>query len=319
MNNYKETLEYYSRKEAEIRILVCPAIYKHFKHTEHEELNNYVYATIGISKLLEIDEDLITEEATHSWYQNDKALHPYDGETNPNYTGFVDANTIGADGKEIPTKALNLEGKYSWIKSPRYNGEPMEVGPLATVVVGLAAKNPRITKIATQFLEDTGLPLEALFSTLGRTAARLLECKLSTDYGIEAFNSLVENLKTGDQSTCAPYKIDKKKEYKGRYIGNVPRGMLSHWVRIKDGVVSNYQAVVPSTWNAGPKDSKNQMGPYEASLVGIKVQDITQPLEIIRTIHSFDPCIACAVHLMDTKGNEISQYKLNPIAMQCNI
>ena len=272
-----------------------------------------------ISKLLEIDEDLITEEATHSWYQNDKALHPYDGETNPNYTGFVDANTIGADGKEIPTKALNLEGKYSWIKSPRYNGEPMEVGPLATVVVGLAAKNPRITKIATQFLEDTGLPLEALFSTLGRTAARLLECKLSTDYGIEAFNSLVENLKTGDQSTCAPYKIDKNKEYKGRYIGNVPRGMLSHWVRIKDGVVSNYQAVVPSTWNAGPKDSKNQMGPYEASLVGIKVQDITQPLEIIRTIHSFDPCIACAVHLMNTTGNEISQYKLNPIAMQCNI
>ena len=136
---------------------------------------------------------------------------------------------------------------------------------------------------------------------------------------LKDFSQVMENLKTGDQSTCAPYKIDKNKEYKGRYIGNVPRGMLSHWVRIKDGVVSNYQAVVPSTWNAGPKDSKNQMGPYEASLVGIQVQDITQPLEIIRTIHSFDPCIACAVHLMDTKGNEISQYKLNPIAMQCNL
>ena len=272
-----------------------------------------------ISKLIEINEELITEEATHSWYQNDKALHPYDGETTPNYTGFVDADTIGPDGTPIKTKALNLDGKYSWIKSPRYNGESMEVGPLAAIVVGLAAKNPRITKIATQFLKDTGLPIEALFTTLGRTAARLLECKLSADYGIEAFNSLVENLKTGDQATCAPYEIDNNKEYKGRYIGNVPRGMLSHWVRIKDGVVSNYQAVVPSTWNAGPKDSKNQMGPYEASLVGIKIQDITQPLEIIRTIHSFDPCIACAVHLMDTKGNEIGQYKIDPIAMNCNI
>ena len=272
-----------------------------------------------ISKLIEINEELITEEATHSWYQNDKALHPYDGETTPNYTGFVDADTIGPDGTPIKTKALNLDGKYSWIKSPRYNGESMEVGPLAAIIVGLAAKNPRITKIATQFLKDTGLPIEALFTTLGRTAARLLECKLSADYGIEAFNSLVENLKTGDQATCAPYEIDNNKEYKGRYIGNVPRGMLSHWVRIKDGVVSNYQAVVPSTWNAGPKDSKNQMGPYEASLVGIKIQDITQPLEIIRTIHSFDPCIACAVHLMDTKGNEIGQYKIDPIAMNCNI
>ena len=272
-----------------------------------------------ISKLFEINEDLITEEATHSWYQNDKALHPYEGDTTPNYTGFVDADTIGPDGTPIKTKALNLEGKYSWIKSPRYNGEPMEVGPLAAIVVGLAAKNPRITKIATQFLKDTGLPIEALFTTLGRTAARLLECKLSADYGIEAFNSLVENLKTGDQTTCAPYKIDNNKEYKGRYIGNVPRGMLSHWVRIKDGVVSNYQAVVPSTWNAGPKDSKNKMGPYDVSVEGTKRQDLTQTRNIIRAIHSFDPCIACAVHLMDTKGNEIGQYKIDPIAIGCNI
>ncbi|MCI5968299.1 nickel-dependent hydrogenase large subunit [Helicobacter sp.] len=271
-----------------------------------------------ISKLLDLDEDLITEEAIHSWYKNDKPLHPYDGETEPNYTGFVDKDTIGPDGNLIHTKALDTDGKYSWIKSPRYNGESMEVGPLAAIVVGLAAKNPRITQIATQFLEDTGLPIEALFSTLGRTAARALECKLSANYGIEAFNSLVENLKS-DQATCAPYNIDNSKEYKGRYIGNVPRGTLSHWVRIKDGVVSNYQAVVPSTWNAGPKDAKNQMGPYEASLIGTKIQDLTQPLEIIRTIHSFDPCIACSVHLIDAKGNAISQYKLDPIAMNCNI
>lgn len=187
----------------------------------------------------------------------------------------------------------------------------MEVGPLATVVVGLAAKNPYITPVAQKFLAQTGLPVEALFSTLGRTAARCIEAKVIVDNGLKAFNALVENLKV-DTRTCATYSIDEKKEYKGRFIGNVPRGMLSHWVRIKDGKVQNYQAIVPSTWNGGPRDSKGKKGPYEMSLIGTKVANITQPLEIIRHIHSFDPCIACAVHLMDTKGNEIAQYKVEP-------
>ena len=187
----------------------------------------------------------------------------------------------------------------------------MEVGPLAAIVVGLAAKNPRITAIAEQFLKDSKLPIKALFSTLGRTAARALECKLSADYGIEVFNALIENLKT-DKATCAKYEIDNNKEYKGRYIGNVPRGTLSHWVKIKNGVIENYQAVVPSTWNAGPRDANGQKGPYEASLIGIKIANLAQPLEIIRTIHSFDPCIACSVHLIDTKGNKMGEYKMNP-------
>lgn len=269
-----------------------------------------------ISKVYEIDESLISEEATHSWYKNNNPLHPYDGETTPNYTGFKDGKSIGVNFKEVDTKLLDTEGKYSWIKSPRYDGMPFEVGPLAAIIVGLAAKNPRITKIAQQFLKDSGLPVGALFSTLGRTAARLLECKLSADYGIEAFNALIANIKSGDTKTCAPYVIDKNKSYKGRYIGNVPRGMLSHWVRIENGVIANYQAVVPSTWNAGPRDAKGQKGPYEASLIGIKIANITQPLEIIRTIHSFDPCIACAVHLVDLKGNDLGEYKVNPATLR---
>ncbi len=280
----------------------------------------YLYSTgivknYDISTLHSLDESLISEEVTHSWYEGDKALHPYDGETNPHYTGFKDGTSIGADGKETHSKLIDTEGKYSWIKSPRYDGAPMEVGPLAAVVVGLAAKNPRITNIATKFLKDTSLPIGAIFSTLGRTAARVIECKLSADYGIEVFNSLIENLKS-DKTTCAPYIIDKNKEYQGRYIGNVPRGMLSHWVRIKNGVISNYQAVVPSTWNAGPRDSKGQKGPYEASLIGIQIADIKQPLEIIRTIHSFDPCIACAVHMIDVKGNKIGEYKIEPSTLR---
>lgn len=268
-----------------------------------------------INTLHPINEDLITEEATHSWYKDDNPLHPYEGKTNPNYTGFKDGTSIGPDLKETQTKLIDTEGKYSWIKSPRYDGAPMEVGPLAAIVVGLAAKNPRITTIAQQFLKDTGLPVNAIFSTLGRTAARALECKLSADYGIEIFNALIENIKT-DKTTCAPYVIDKNKEYKGRYIGNVPRGTLSHWVRIKNGVIENYQAVVPSTWNAGPRDAKGQKGPYEASLIGIKIQNLAQPLEIIRTIHSFDPCIACAVHMIDVKGNKIGEYKVNPATLR---
>lgn len=282
--------------------------------------DEYLYST-GIVKngdlstLHQVDESLIAEEVTNSWYKyenTDKvALHPYDGQTTPNYTGFVDGTSIGADGKETKSKNLKLDGKYSWIKSPRYDGEPMEVGPLATVVVGLAAKNPYITPVAQKFLAQTGLPVEALFSTLGRTAARCIEAKVIVDNGLKAFNALVENLKV-DTRTCATYSIDEKKEYKGRFIGNVPRGMLSHWVRVKDGKVQNYQAIVPSTWNGGPRDSKGKKGPYEMSLIGTKVANITQPLEIIRHIHSFDPCIACAVHLMDTKGNEIAQYKVEP-------
>ncbi len=282
--------------------------------------NEYLYST-GIvkdgdlSKLYDLDENLIAEEVTNSWYKyenTDKiALHPYDGQTNPEYTGFVDGKSIGPDNKEIETKNLRHDGKYSWIKSPRYDGVPMEVGPLATVAVGLAAKNKYITPIATQFLNDTGLPLEALFTTLGRTAARCIEAKVICDYGLEALQTLKENLKT-DTRTCAPYTISDTKEYRGRYIGNVPRGMLSHWVRIKNGKVENYQSVVPSTWNAGPRDHKGQKGPYEMSLIGTKVADITQPLEIIRHIHSFDPCIACAVHFVDTKGNKIGEYKVEP-------
>ena len=271
-----------------------------------------------LSKVFEIDEDLITEEATHSWYQNDKPLHPYDGETDPKYTGFVDGDTVGPDGKMIHSKMINENEKYSWIKSPRYDGKAMEVGPLACMVVSYAKGNKKVQKVVNDFLKTTGLPTAALFTTLGRTAARMLQAKLIGDNALIAFNNLIENLKV-DEETCATYTIDKDKEYKGRGIGDVPRGMLSHWVRIKNGVVENYQAVVPSTWNAGPMDANGVKGPYEADLIGLKIEDLTQPLEIIRIIHSYDPCIACAVHVMDTKGNQLSEYKLNPLYGGCSV
>lgn len=264
-----------------------------------------------ISKVYEVDESKITEEATHSWYKQDDPLHPYDGKTEPNYTGFKTEPTLNAKGQMENTEVLDHSGKYSWIKAPRYNGIPMQVGPLANIVINYAKGNKFVVPVVDKFLKDTGLPLEAVFSTLGRTATRMIEAKIVADNTQIAFNNLIENLKI-DQETCAKYDINENKEYKGRYMGHVPRGTLSHWCRIKNGVIENWQAVVPSTWNASPKDSKNQMGSYEACLIGLKIEDLTQPLEIIRKIHSYDPCIACAVHVMDTKGNEISTYKVDP-------
>lgn len=285
--------------------------YKEFQLGRDEWLFESGFIKNGdISKVYELDEAKITEEATHSWYKNDAALHPYDGETEPNYTGFVDEQSIGIDGANVASKAFDTKGKYSWIKAPRYDGEPCQVGPLANIVVNYAKGNETVVKHVDKFLKDSGLPLSAVFSTLGRTATRCIEATVIADNIFRAFDNLIENLKV-DESTCAPYVIDKDKEYKGRYIGNVPRGMLSHWCRIKNGVIENWQAVVPSTWNASPKDAQGKGGSYEECLIGLKIADVTQPLEIIRKIHSYDPCIACAVHVMDTKGNNLSEYKVN--------
>ena len=293
--------------------------FKDFKVGRNEYLFESGYILdADLSKVFDINEDLITEEATHSWYADNEALHPYNGKTNPKYTGFVDGESVGPDGKMIHSKNINPEGKYSWIKSPRYDGKPMEVGPLACLLVSYARGNKIVKKSVDDFLKETGLPVSALFTTLGRTAARALQSKIIADNAIKAFNNLIENLKV-DQETCAPYVIDKDKEYKGRGIGDVPRGMLSHWIRIKNGVCENYQAVVPSTLNASPEDANGVKGPYEADLIGLKIEDLTQPLEIIRIIHSYDPCIACAVHVMDTKGNKLSEYKVDPLYGGCSI
>lgn len=285
--------------------------YKEFQIGANDWLFDSGYIKNGdLSKVYEVDESLITEEATHSWYKNDKPLHPYDGETDPNYTGFVDMKTVNGKGQMVDSKAFDTKGKYSWIKAPRYDSMPMQVGPLANIAVNYAKGNKLVVEAVDKFLKDSGLPISAVLSTLGRTATRCIEASIIANNIHKAFDNLVENLKI-DESTCADYKIDPNKEYKGRYIGNVPRGMLSHWCRIKDGVISNWQAVVPSTWNASPKDSKGVGGSYEQCLIGLKIADVKQPLEIIRKIHSYDPCIACAVHVMDTKGNNLSEYKMN--------
>ncbi len=304
----------YAREPSVLNDVGTPNLitYTDFQLGANEYLFEGGYILNGdVSKVYEVDENKITEEATRSWYKNDAPLHPYDGQTEPNYTGFKDAQTMNAKGEMEDTKVFDIAGKYSWIKAPRYDSVPMQVGPIANIVINYAKGNKNVVPVVDKFLKDTGLPLSAVFSTLGRTACRMIEATIVANNALKAFNNLIENLKV-DQSTCAKYVIDNNKEYKGRFIGNVPRGMLSHWCRIKNGVIENWQAVVPSTWNASPKDSKGQMASYEACLVGLKIADLKQPLEIIRKIHSYDPCIACAVHVMDTKGNKLSEYKVNP-------
>jgi len=257
-----------------------------------------------ISKVLPLDEAKIMEDVTHAWYKGDKPLHPYEGQTIPEYTGL--------DKRADGIAYLKTKEKYSWIKSPIYNDARVEVGPLARMVIGVAAKDKRITQYVTNCLTRGNLPVSVLFSTVGRTAARAIETELMADVMVEWVDELAKNAASGELKTWTDFDFDEVSvSAKGRGMAEAPRGALGHWVSVEDGKVINYQAIVPSTWNAAPRDYKNRMGAYEASLIGTKVANPEQPLEIIRTIHSFDPCIACAVHVVDTKGKELAVYKVD--------
>lgn len=257
-----------------------------------------------ISKVFEVDQAKVTEDATHAWYKGADNLHPFEGRTEPDYTGYRQ----GEDGYAY----LKTEGKYSWIKTPLYENRPMEVGPLARMVIGVAKKDPLITKYVTDFLKRGNLPVKVLFSTIGRTAARAIETEMMGDVMLGWCDELAANVAAGDQETWRKFDFDTvSKEAQGFGMAEAPRGALGHWVKVKDGKVQNYQIVVPSTWNAAPKSHKKDRGPYEQALIGVKLADPKQPLEILRTIHSFDPCIACAIHIVDTKGRTLAEYKVS--------
>jgi len=247
--------------------------------------------------------DEIQEFIYHSWYEyskgNTNGLHPYEGETNLNYTG-----------PRPPYSHLDINDKYSWIKTPRWKGHPMEVGPLARMMVAYASGYEPQKEIIDKTLTDLNLPVEILNSALGRTVARGLETKLCADWALEFYDELVSNLKGGDTRMVNQEKWDPDswpKQAKGVGLTEAPRGALAHFAVIEDRKVKNYQLVVPTTWNASPRDEKGQLSPYEASLRDTPVARSEEPLEIIRIIHSFDPCLACAVHLYDEKGKYVHQ------------
>ncbi len=250
----------------------------------------------------------VEEYISHSWYDyaggKDKGLHPWDGETKFNY-----------DGPKPPYTQLDVEKSYSWLKSPRWKGHSMEVGPLARMLMLYATGNAQAKELVDMTLSKLEVPVDALFSTLGRTAARTLETKILADNMQSWYDQLIANIKAGDTDTFAEDKWEPKnwpKSAKGVGLMEAPRGGLSHYIVIEDAKIANYQAVVPTTWNAGPRDSGGTPGAYEAALAGHVMHDPHQPLEILRTIHSFDPCLACAVHVTDPNGEELVQIKVNP-------
>ena len=253
------------------------------------------------------DPKQVQEFVSHSWYDyaggRDVGLHPYEGETKLAYSG-----------PNPPYENLDVTGGYSWMKAPRWRGHAVEVGPLARVLALYAHGHEPTKALADQALRRLNLPLDALFSTMGRTAARTLETKIIADAMTGWFDSLIANIKAGD---VAVHNADKwepsswPRESRGVGFMEAPRGGLAHWIVIEDGRIANYQAVVPSTWNAGPRDPKGQPGAYEAALADRHRLAIkTQPLEIQRTIHSFDPCIACAVHLNDPDGERLVEFEI---------
>jgi hydrogenase large subunit len=262
-----------------------------------------------LGRVHEVDldaEDEVAEFVAHSWYDysagKTAGLHPYGGETQLNYTG-----------PKPPYDHLDVDDSYSWLKSPRWKGHAMEVGPLARVLVLYASGDAATQELVNSTLATLQLPVQALFSTLGRTAARTLETKLIADAMQGWYDSLVANVRRGElrtfnESLWNPSSWPKNAQGVG--FTEAPRGALAHWIVIRDGKIDNYQAVVPSTWNAGPRDAQGQPGPYEAALAGHQLHDPQQPVEILRTIHSFDPCIACAVHLTRPGGVQLAQVKI---------
>jgi hydrogenase large subunit len=238
----------------------------------------------------------VTECIARAWYDGSWTKHPFEEDTEPKYTKFED------------------NGRYSWVKAPRFKGAPMQVGPLAQVLSGFALGHKPTVHWATKTLETAGsiakttLTPAVLHSTLGRHAARMIRTQVITDLAQKHWNLLVNNIAKGDTAIFNE-PVFPKGEQRGFGFHEAPRGTLSHWVVIRDGKIANYQAVVPSTWNAGPRDERDQPGPYEASLVGNPVADSQRPLELIRTVHSFDPCLACAIHTVDIEGTEIAKVR----------
>lgn len=245
------------------------------------------------------DPEQVQEFVDHAWYEysgDQGGRHPWNGETKVKYSG-----------PRPPYEQLDTNGKYSWIKTPRWKGRPMEVGPLARMLVGYARGNDAIRSSVDEALQRLGLGQEALFSALGRTLARGLETKIMVDELRKSYDALLANIKAGDSSVFAGSKWEPSswpKSARGVGFTEAPRGALGHWVKIDDGKISLYQAVVPTTWNAAPESQTGGKGPYEAALIGTPVADPEQPLEILRIIHSFDPCIACAAHIIDVKSKQ---------------
>lgn len=244
----------------------------------------------NLADVADFDPSEIEEHVKHSWYKDGPAKHPYNGVTEPQYTSLEDKD------------------RYSWMKAPRYKDKPMEVGPLAHILVAYARGHKDTVEAVDSVCNQLGVGKEALFSTLGRTAARGIETLITARKMGAWIDKLADNASSGNTDICAAWEMPNEAEGVG--FVNAPRGGLSHWIRIKNKKIDNFQLVVPSTWNLGPRCGANQLGPVEEALMGTPVADPERPVEILRTVHAFDPCIACGVHVIDSKTNKVSKFRV---------
>ncbi|WP_442499459.1 nickel-dependent hydrogenase large subunit [Methylobacter sp. sgz302048] len=267
-----------------------------------------------LSKVHEVDltdPEQIKEFVPHSWYKypdESLGLHPWDGVTEPNY--HIGPKTKGS---RTHIEELDESAKYSWIKAPRWRGHAMEVGPLARYVVGYAQGNKEITEQINFVLKTLDVPVTALFSTLGRTAARSLEAQWAAGKMRYFMDKMIANIKAGDLATANVERWDPEtwpNSVKGVGFTEAPRGALGHWLHIENTKIANYQCVVPTTWNGSPRDEQGNIGAFEAALLNTKVERPEEPVEILRTLHSFDPCLACSTHIISPDGAELTQVKV---------
>ncbi len=248
------------------------------------------------SNITEFDASKVTEEIDRTWFS---------GDAKENEICYTDLN------EDRTLKTAKNDDKYSWIKAPRYDGKTMESGPLARVLVSYSKGNKLIKSFVDEFLHDTDLELLDLSSTVGRNGARAIESAYICEYIFKLVSRLIQNIKYYDTDTWVKYDFEKlQKETKGRSFLEVPRGVLSHFVSIKDAKIENYSVIAPTTWNATPKNFDGLRGAYEEALIGLKIKDTSKPLEVLKVLHSFDPCLACAVHVIDADGKELSHYKI---------
>lgn len=239
----------------------------------------------------------VVEDVTHAWYKGRGPQHPWKGETDPDYTDFQD------------------EGKYTWVKAPRFEGKPMQVGPLSNILIGYALQHELTRKwtdlalARVSAIAQRPITIDKLQSTMGRYLARAIRAAVLSELALRHWQLLVSNISSGDSRTFSAPHFSKD-PVEGVGVHEAPRGALSHWIVIKDGILSNYQAVVPTTWNASPRDQHDVPGPYEAALLNNPVANPEKPLELLRTVHSFDPCMACAIHTLDVEGRTTATVKV---------
>lgn len=257
------------------------------------------------------DPEQVQEFVDHSWFQypdDHKGRHPFDGLTDPYF------NVGAAKGTDTNILQLDEQARYSWIKAPRWRGHPMEVGPLARTLIGYHKKDAATVESVDRMLSALKMPLSGMQSTLGRILCRAHEAQWAAGKLQYFFDKLITNLKNGDFATANTSKWEPStwpRQARGLGFTEAPRGALGHWTIIKDEKVDLYQCVVPTTWNGSPRDPKGQIGPYEAALLGTKMAIPEQPLEILRTLHSFDPCLACSTHVLGDDGSELVSVKIS--------